>query len=612
MTAEPAKDAAVERSRIPEHLKWDLSRIFPDTEAWEREFAALEADLPRLADHRGRLAESGRALREALEAVMDFGRRLEVLRVYASMRSDEDARIGENTARKGRAGTLSVRFGEAVSWLEPELLSLEDDDLRRLNDEDEGLALYAHYLDDVRRLRAHTLDAQREELLAGAANMARGPGAVFNALDNADLRYPEIVDEQGRPVELTKARYNLLIRSPDRRVRREAFEGFMDAYGGVVNTLAANLDAVVRTHDFYARARNYEDSLASALEPNAVPVSVFHSLVDTVNANLPAIHRYTRLKKRVLALDPLCEHDLYVPLFTAGRFSFDYEEGSARMLASLAPLGEDYVATVRGGLADRWVDVHENVGKRSGAYSSGAYGTDPYILLNWSGQLRDTFTLAHEMGHSMHSWHSVRHQPYVYSDYPIFTAEVASTFNEALLMHHLLAETQDRDRRLFLLDVYLDQINSTVFRQTMFAEFEYAAHRAGEQGQTLTAESLDAMYMEILRRYWGPDVEFDPVRSPRTWCRIPHFYYKYYVYQYSTAFAASTALSRAVLAGGTDERERYLDLLRSGSSRYPVETLQRAGVDPTTPAPVEDVFALFGELMDEVERLLDGPGKETS
>ena len=605
MSESAATGAAVERSAIPVQDQWNLDRIFPDIDSWEAEFAAIEAELAALEALRGSLSKSGAALLAGLDRILDAGRRLEVVYVHASMTSDQDTRVGENTARKGRAGTLSVRYAEATSWLEPELLALDDAKLERFLAEEPGLELYDHYLDDIRRHREHTLDPGREALLAAAGNMARGASAVFSALDNADIKFPAVPDEKGRRVELTKARYTRLVRADDREVRRGAFEAFMDTYGGYINTLAANLDSNIRNHVFFARARNYADTLEAALHPNAVPVSVFHSLIETVNANIETIHRYTRLKKRVLGLDRLREFDLYVPLFTAGRFSFDYRRGCGTMLEALAPLGDEYLEVVRKGLGDRWIDVHENQGKRSGAYSSGAYGTDPYILLNWSDQLRDTFTLAHEMGHSMHSWLASHNQPYVYGDYPIFTAEVASTFNEALLMDHLLATTDDRDRRLFLLDVYLDQINSTVFRQTMFAEFELAAHRAGEAGETLTADWLDETYMGILGRYWGPEAELDPARSPRTWCRIPHFYYKYYVYQYATAFAASTALSRRVQAGGTAEREQYLGFMRSGNSRYPVDTLARAGVDVTGPGPVEDVFALFSDLLDEAEKLIE-------
>lgn len=599
-------DAGAPRARedIPDEFKWDLGRIYPDPEAWEADFAGVEASLETLSGLRGVLARSGADLLRVIETLHGVSRRLEVVLVYASMRSDEDTRVGAHLERRGRAGALSVKVGEAMSWFEPELMDVDDADLERLVAEEPGLARYAHFLDDVRRSRPHVLDAAREKLLAAAGAMGRGAPAVFNALDNADLTFPSIRDEQGREVELTKARYHRYTRSSDRRVREEAWCALLGTYGSVRNAMAANLDAAANTHAFYARARNHAGSLEAALHANAVPVDVFHSLVSTVNGRLPVIHRYTALKKRVLAVDPLREFDLNAPLFPEGEFSYDYEESCGLLLDALAPLGADYVETVRAGIADRWIDVHENAGKRGGAYSSGAYDTPPYILLNWSGQLRDVFTLAHEMGHSMHSRLAATHQPYVYGDYPIFTAEVASTFNELLLMDHLLKIVDDPRRRLYLLDAHLEQINGTVFRQTMFAEFEHAAHRGVESGGSLTADGLDAAYLELLRRYWGPELELDGELGARTWARIPHFYYDYYVYQYATAFAASVALSRRVLAGGAIERDDYLGFMKSGSSRYPVETLRRAGVDTTTPEPVTAVFDLFDSLLDEVDDLL--------
>ncbi|MBU0742306.1 oligoendopeptidase F [bacterium] len=601
-----AETAPRERRDVPDHLKWDLSGVYADWDAWENDYAAVAGALDGLSGLRGSLGESAAAMLHAIETLLDTNRRLELVRVFAAMKSDEDTRLGVNTERRGRAGLLGVKVAEAASWFEPELLAIDDAVLARFLAEEEGLRLYAHFLDDIRRSRPHTLDAAREELLAAAGAMARGAGNVFNALDNADLVFPAVRDEQGDEVELTKARYNRFVRSRDRRVREEAFVALHETYGRVANTLAANLDANINTHVFYARARNHPGTLEAALHDNAVPVDVFHNLVEAVNDNLPAIHRYTALKKRALGVDLLREFDLYAPLFADGEFTFTYEESCDLLLAALAPLGDGYVETVRRGIAERRIDVHESAGKRGGAYSTGAYDTPPFVLLNWSGQLRDTFTLAHEMGHSLHSWHAVAHQPYVYGDYPIFTAEVASTFNELLLMDHLLRVTGDRDRRLFLLDAYLDQLNGTVFRQTMFAEFEHAVHLVVERGGTLTADRLDGMYLEILARYWGPELDLGDALSARTWCRIPHFYYNYYVYQYATAFAASVALSRRVLAGGAAERDDYLGFMRSGSSRYPVDTLRRAGVDMTTPEPVAGVFALFTDLLDQVESLLSG------
>jgi len=596
--------AAPERAEIPAEYKWKLEKIFPDWDAWELSFAEIDAALAGLEALRGSVGESGAGLLAAIETIHAVGRRLEVVRVFASMKSDEDTRIGDNTGRRGRAGSLAVRFAESVSWFEPELLTIAPQQLENLQRQEEGLGLYAHFFDDLLRSRAHTLSSALEAMLAAAGNVTRGASQVYSALSDADLKFPNLRDAENREVELTKARYSRLIKSPDRRVRRDAFVAFHDSYGAVRNTMAATLDANVKNHVFYAEARDFPGTLEAALHPSAVPIEVYHTLIATVSDHLPTVHRYTALKQRVLGLDRLEEHDLQVPLFHEAEFKFTYEEAQQMLLAAIAPLGDQYVDIVRTGYAEGWIDVQENRGKRSGAYSSGVYDTQPYILLNWSDQLGDTFTLAHEMGHSVHSYLASANQPYVYGDYPIFTAEVASTCNEMLLMHHLLGQTKDRRRRLYLLDYYLSQINGTVFRQTMFAEFEYAIHRACEDRETLTADWLSAQYQQILARYWGPLVQWDPQRSGLSWTRIPHFYYNYYVYQYATAYAAAAALSRAVLGGDVAERERYLDVLRSGNSRYPVETLQLGGVDMTTDQPVNDVVALFAAQLDEVERLL--------
>ncbi|MFO7655238.1 MAG: oligoendopeptidase F [Candidatus Krumholzibacteriia bacterium] len=597
---------APERGEIAERHKWRVDKIFPDWESWEEAFREVESALPELAGLQGSLGESARQLRTAIERIHDVQRKLEVVGAFASMRSDEDTRAGANTARRGRAGSLAVEFGEAVSWFESEVLALPPPVLQRFLEEDEGLRLYEHFLDDIQRARAHTRSAEVEAVLAAAGNVTRGASDVFSALNNADLRYPTIVDAEGREVELTKARYYKFIKSPDRRVRRDAFEAFLGTYNSVVNTLAANMDANVKNHVFYARARHFPGTLEAALHPSAVPPAVFHMLIDTVNTQIERVHRLTALKQRVLGLDELAEYDLYVPLFPEAEFKFTYEEACDLLLDALAPLGEEYREILRLGYREGWIDVHESRGKRSGAYSGGVYDTQPYILLNWSDELGDTFTLAHELGHSVHTYLARHHQPYVYGDYPIFTAEVASTCNEMLLMDYLLRRTEDPARKLYLLDYYLGQINSTVFRQTMFAEFERDIHRVSEEGETLTADLLGERYVELLRRYWGPAVVLDPQLSPLSWSRIPHFYYNFYVYQYATAYSAAAAFSKTILAGEERDRERYLDVLRSGSSRYPVETVQLGGVDMTTAAPVEDVFTLFDALLDDVEALIEG------
>ena len=594
-----------ERKDIDDRFKWKLELIFPDWDSWETCFAQVEEALPGLAAFQGTLADSGAGLLKTIEAIHTEQRLLEKALVFAGMKSDEDTRIGENTGRKGRVSSLAVRFSEAVSWFESELLEVAPERLAELVAEEKGLALYEHFFHNIHRGRAHTLSAEQEALLASAGLMARGAGQVFNAFDNADLQFESITDENGNEIALTKARYYKFIKSQHRQVRQAAFNKFLDAYGGMRNTLAANMDANVKNHVFFASARNHEGTLDAALHPDGVPPEVFHSLVDTVSGNFDTIHRYTALKKRILGLDDLQEFDLSVPLFGKGEFKFDYDSACTMLLEAFKPLGEDYLKTVKGGINGGWIDVHENVGKRSGGYSNGVYDTPPYILLNWAEQLGDTFTLAHELGHSMHSWLSVNHQPYVYGDYPIFTAEVASTFNELLVMDHLLKTSDDPQRKLYLLDYHLSQINNTVFRQTMFAEFEHRIHVMGEEGQTLTSDSLGSLYQELLHKYWGPEAAFDIVRSPLTWTRIPHFFYNYYVYQYATAYSAAVALSRKVLGGDQSDREQYLDILRSGCSKYPVDTILLGGVDMATSRPMEDVIALFGSLIDQVEELLD-------
>jgi oligoendopeptidase F len=601
--------AAPERQEVADRFKWRLDKVFASWDDWEQAFQAVQQQLPRLEELRGTLSGGAEALLSALETIHGVQRRLEVLAVYASMRGDEDTRVSENTARRGRAGSLATEFAETVSWFEPELLALDDATIDGYLAANERLRVYAHHLDDLRRSREHTLDAEREALLASAGNLTRAAGRIFSALTDADLRFPTITDEDGNAVELSHARFAKYLRSKDREVRRQAFEGYLDTYAGVANTLAATMDANVKNHVFRSEARRYDGCLHASLHPDAVPVEVYHNLLAEVRANLPTAHRYTALKKRVLGVDELREYDLYVPLFREAEFKFSYDEACELLLEALAPLGEEYLDILRHGYREGWIDVHENRGKRSGAYSSGVYDTQPYILLNWSDQLSDTFTLAHELGHSVHTYLATKNQPYVYGDYPIFTAEVASTFNELLLLDHLLRTTDQPARRLYLLDHHLTQMTGTVVRQTMFAEFELKIHELGERRETLTSDSLGELYHGLVREFWGPEARLDPERTPRTWSRIPHFYYDFYVYQYATAYSAAAAFSRAVLEGGETERERYLDILRSGCSRYPVETLAIGGVDMMTRAPFRDVFRLYDERLDQIDALLAAEGR---
>ncbi len=595
----------MDRSKVDDKYKWQLDLIYSSWKSWEKAFVQLEADLPLLSARQGTLNISGQELLQTIETMHKSQRLLEKTYVFAGMKSDEDTRSSENTDRKGRIGSLAVRFSEAVSWFESELLEIDSERLAELMAQEPKLAIYEHFIHNIQRARAHTLPAEQEALLAGAGLMSGGAAQVFNAFDNADLELGQVQDEDGELVTLTKGRYYKLLKGSNRTVRKEAYESFLGAYGKLKNTLAANMDANIKNHVFFARARNHQGTLEASLHPDGVPTEVFHSLIETVSDNADTLHRYTALKKRVLKLDQLHEYDLSVPMFPHGEFKFEYNEACDVVMEAFAPLGEDYVQQVKKGINGGWIDVHETTGKRSGGYSNGVYDTQPYILLNWADQLGDTFTFAHELGHSMHSWLAVNNQPFVYGSYPIFTAEVASTFNELLLMDHLLKSSKDRSRKLFLLDHHLAQINNTVFRQTMFAEFEYRIHSLGEEGKTLTADALGNLYLEILSKYWGPEAVFNQELSPLTWSRIPHFFYNYYVYQYATAYSAAVALSGKVLAGGEKDREQYLDILRSGCSRYPVETVKLGGVDMAGSGPMEDVVTLFATLMDQVEALLD-------
>jgi oligoendopeptidase F len=502
-----------------------------------------------------------------------------------------------------RATSLSVRVGEAFSFADPELLALPDGRLEALAREAPALSAYAHALDDVVRNKPYTRPEGEERLLAIAADFGATPSTVFGMFNNADLRFGVVTDDEGRDVELTHARYAALQRSPKREVRESAWRTLLGAYRRYENTLAANLAGGVKRHLFVARARGYPSCLAAALGRNNVPTEVYRSLVSTVSGAIAPLHRYMEMRRRVLGVERFEAWDLGAPLLpeTARRIPFD--EAVTTVREGLVPLGGEYLAAYDEGIAGGWIDVYESQGKRSGAYSWGGYSTKPYLLLNYNDTRDDLFTLAHEMGHSIHSLFTRRAQPYVYGHYAIFVAEVASTMNEALLVERLLARAESAEQEASLLNHYLDQIRGTFFVQTMFADFELRIHEMAEAGEALTAASLGALFRETYARYHGPALALDPLLSIG-WARIPHFYYDFYVFQYATSYAAATALAARVLADGESIVARYLDLLRAGGSDYPVALLARAGVDLTTPGPVLDTIARFSALLDRLEALL--------
>jgi len=591
------------RADIPTEFTWNLESIFASNDDWERAFKSLQQRLPELEALRGTLAQSGQALLTVLQKRDEIYKQLEQLYVYASMRRDEDTTNSTYQGMADRAMQLYVQISTTASYIEPEILALPEATLEQFFKETPGLELYRHQLDDLRRKRGHVRSAEIEAVLAAAGEMAEGPGSIFTMIDNADLKLPVIKNEAGEEVELTKGNYQVFIRSTDRSVRKDAFEGLHGTFLKQRNTIASTLASQVKSDMFYARQRNYGSCLEHALSRYNVPVSVYDMLVDTVSDHIPLLKRYLKLRKRVLQLDEMHMYDLYVPIVEETEEEISYQQARDTVVAALSPLGEDYSNTLRQGFAQRWIDVYETPGKRGGAYSGGAYGTQPFILLNYQNNRDGMFTLAHELGHSMHSFYTRNYQPYPYGDYTIFVAEVASTLNEELLTEYLLKTTSDRALRLAILNHSLESFRGTLFRQTMFAEFEQQIHQRAEQGEPLTADMLSTLYHALNEKYYGGETVIDELIDIE-WARIPHFYSSFYVYQYATGISATCALAEEILKEGKPAVERYLGFLRSGSSNYSIELLKKAGVDMTSPQPIRQALQLFESHLAQMEELL--------
>jgi oligoendopeptidase F len=586
--------------QAPEHT-WDLSLIFADVPAWEQELASVEAAARAVAALQGSLGSSPARLLEVLRRRDETGRRLYSLYVYAAHRKDSDATDSVGQALQERAGTAAARISAALAYIEPEILSIPEETLNAWLVEEEGLRLYAYALTRLNRQRAHVRSAEVEGLLAEFSDVTRAPYETFEMLVDSDIIMPSINDEQGASIQLSHARYGRLIESNDRRVRRDTFKSYYSAFRPFRNTLATTLGAAVRTHVLEARVRGYGSALEAALDPNEIPLTVYHNLIATVEANLHRNHRYMEIRKRLLGLDDLRIYDLYAQPVPEVELEVSYGEAQTMMLDSFAPLGEEYGIALRRAFGSRWIDVYENVGKRSGAYSGGAYSTPPYVLLNYQNRLNDAFTLAHELGHSMHSFFTRRSQPFVYGNYTIFVAEVASTLNEALLTDYLLKHRDDPALRRMLLVQQIEDIRRTILRQTMFASFELMMHQRVEAGEPLTAEALSASYYDLVAKYHGPAVTLDE-EIAYEWARIPHFYYNFYVYQYATGLSAALALSRQIITEGQPAVERYLSFLSGGSSRSSIDLLRDAGVDMTSPAPIQAAMDSFDALLDQLEQ----------
>ncbi len=601
--AEQAVKSLPKRDEIPVQDTWDLEDIFSTDDAWEQEFKQVKEMIPQIDQYQGKLGESAHTFYEALQLQDEITMRLGKLYTYAHMRYDQDTTNSFYQGLNDRAASLATETSSHLSYIVPEILSLEESQIRSFVEEKEELKLYEHFLDEINRSRPHVLSQKEEALLAGVSEVTSSPSNTFGMLNNADMKFPTIKDENGEEVEITHGRYIRFLESDDPKVRKNAFKAMYGTYDKFKNTFASTLSGNVKKDNFNARVRKYDSARQAALDSNNIPEQVYDNLVKTVNDNLHLLHRYVRLRKKALGLDELHMYDLYTPIVKDAKMEIPYDEAKELVLKSLAPLGEKYVNIVGEGYEKRWIDVQENVGKRSGAYSSGTYGTMPYILLNWQDNVNNLFTLTHEIGHSVHSYYTRENQPYPYANYSIFVAEVASTCNEALLNDYLLKNTDDKKKKLYLLNHHLEGFRGTVFRQTMFAEFEQMIHERAAAGEALTPDLLTKLYYALNEKYFGEDIIIDE-EIGLEWARIPHFYYNYYVYQYATGFSAAASLSKQILNEGEPAVERYLEFLKAGSSDYPIEVLKKAGVDMTSSKPIEEALSVFESVLDEMEELL--------
>lgn len=592
------------RQQVPVEETWSLETIYADDQAWEQDFEALKANVPALMEYKGKLGDSADTLYAALSLRDELSRQLHKLYTYAHMRYDEDTANSHYQALNDRAGTLAAQISAQLAFITPELLAIEESRIEAFMNEHDELRVYRHAFDELAQERPHVLTEAEEALLAQAGDVLGQSSSTFGMLNNADLKFPKVKNEAGEDVELTHGRYITFLESSHRDVRETAFKAMYGTYKDYLNTFASTLSGSVKKDNFYATVRKFKNARQAALHHNAIPESVYDGLVEAVNERLDLLHRYVALRKRALGVDALHMYDLYTPLVKDVEMKISYEEAKRLMVDGLAPLGDEYVQIVKDGLDSRWVDVRETRGKRSGAYSSGAYDTQPFILMNWQDNVNNLFTLAHEFGHSVHSHYTRATQPYPYGDYSIFVAEVASTTNEALLNDYLLKTRTDKAERLYLLNNQLETFRGTLFRQTMFAEFEHMIHRAAQDGISLTPEYLNETYLELNKRYFGDEIVIDE-EIAYEWARIPHFYYNYYVYQYATGISASAALSQQIMEEGEPAVRRYIDqFLKAGSSDYPIEVLKAAGVDMTTKAPVLAALDQFESVLDEMESLL--------
>lgn len=591
------------RSEVDEKFTWAIEDLYTNDEMWQKEYDKIKEMLSRVTDYQGRLEKSGEILLSFLQLSDEIHKLLERVYVYANQKYHEDTANAVYQDLSNKANVLSVQVSSAFSFATPEILTIPEETIVQFLHENEELKIYEFYLMDILRLKPHILSGELEGLLADAGEIAEASGNIFSMFNNADIKFPEIKDENGDNIRITHGRYGQLLESNDRRVRKDAFDGVYASYEGFRNTLAASFAANVKQEVFFAKTRKYQSTLERALDSANIPVLVYTNLIQAVHENIGLLHRYVTIRKKLLGLEELHMYDLYTPLVPDFKMEVSFEEAKDIVAKGLSPLGEDYLKILMEGYNHRWIDVYENENKRSGAYSWGAYGTHPYVLLNYNDTLNNVFTLAHEMGHAIHSYYSDKEQPYIYAGYKIFVAEVASTCNESLLIDYLLKATKDKKEKAYLINHFLEKFKGTLFRQAMFAEFEMITHKMVEDGESLTADALCKVYHDLNVAYFGADLVIDPAIDME-WSRIPHFYNAFYVYQYATGYSAAIALSRRILSEGTPAVEDYIRFLSGGSSNYPIELLKAAGVDMSTKEPVHQALQLFSELLTQMEELM--------
>ena len=597
---------AKQRNEIEEKYTWDLSTIFPTDEAFEAELAQVSEEVKKAASLAGHLLDSADSLLKTTEVQLDLMRRIEKLYSYAHMKNDQDTRVAKYQKYQAKGMTLYSEFGQSFAFYEPEFMAITEEQYQAFLAEQPALQLYQHYFDKLLKKKAHILTQREEELLAGAGEIFGAAGETFAILDNADIVFPMVHDEDGNEVQLSHGNYITLVESKNREVRKEAYEALYSVYEQYQHTYAKTLQTNVKVHNYNAKVRKFSSAREAALSADFIPESVYDSLVSAVNKHLPLLQRYIALRAKILGISDLKMYDMYTPLSETD-YKFTYEEALAKSEEVLAILGEDYLSRVKTAFSERWIDVHENQGKRSGAYSGGSYDTNAFMLLNWQDTLDNLFTLVHETGHSMHSSYTRETQPYVYGDYSIFLAEIASTTNENILTEKLLEEVEDDATRFAILNHFLDGFRGTVFRQTQFAEFEHAIHKADQEGQVLTSEFLNDLYADLNEKYYGLKKEDNP-QIQYEWARIPHFYYDYYVFQYSTGFAAASALAEKIVHGSQEDKDKYLNYLKAGNSDYPLNVIKKAGVDMEKEDYLNAAFAVFERRLDEFEALVEKLG----